>query len=1050
VLFATIGLTIQFSVLPLTWAAASINLNEEDFRRLASDLANKVTLFREVWELDPQAEFYGGTSRDFLYWIKGKLREGQTPESLRSLPFIDAREFIFGESDIDVIAKIKPNLNPDDYGVASIDRRGPEIFDPSTPEGLNELQQGYIPTEKIRLTHNGIVTNPQFGNGLAEILNGKITVHFTAKDVFAQSHYAKDKLNHPVLLALRFLRLKANSYFREYGSDYPKHADLFDLDPESARQVAAVINACLDGKELLPYLTKPQFKKWINGAIQKGFRSYTNPTAMKLLSEHFKVDLLPALYPHLIEPLNQYLFRVYHPPGKTQKALEAYGLSETDVLENISHFFPDGHYYHGVKTEEAFRNISLQGVLPSTNGSAGQGLYGVAVINKEFAEDWGKDASRLMSFEISNKARLIDITKGKGFELFAEYKQRAPNLDRSRFSTFEDQFADHFAIDALLYPYEVQAFVVKNAAILGSPKGVYRSVVPLNVLAENIEQLNSVDGLRHIYESLRLSSVTSRELTLLMSQIGESPLLQNFKTQQDSHKLLSLIHSILSTRYQSKSKKVEIPHLWWMIKLLSQNPMVRDPNLWEGPARPGSHISHILWLAFMVGSTEMPTSLNEEQITKLTKSFIGLLDLHGQINNRELIQEFFSLRWQQELGLLENDVFRQLLLGLSTMVRVEVAYNKEVSEKMLVAFFDSSSFPIFLKNPKNEKLIDDVLTNSGGYFALKLHPALGPKAEARLKHANEFESAIGDAAIRLKTSPDQVSHLQKWLNKNAETITPVQMRILIKYLDQLPGLFHNWIGLMNNESLILQMGKAELLPVLDTLYRSAIRTGSIEQRNLLANTNFSEEHFLSPLIIKSKIENQKGLWFEDLIKLPSFLQDISRSLPPAFDDLTRIGLSQLDPEKSPIPLNYLKARFANYPLGVSTLLYFISETESYYESPKIQSWVIESLEEIQRPTKFEAQITINNIFEFFGLIVQKIPSWSNAPRISKLIDKGVILAGGRYSEERWAFLDSTPWKDHPRAAIWKKALNPWGEEDRRKIIEAAQPNISNQCQATLR
>ena len=103
-------------------------ISEQDFRKLAEKLAPKVSLFRAVWEKDPAAEFYGGTSRDFLYWLKGKFRDvhnqsdvEKVVKELRALEVIPIKDFIIGESDVDIVGEKTPTVQAVDYGVRKID-----------------------------------------------------------------------------------------------------------------------------------------------------------------------------------------------------------------------------------------------------------------------------------------------------------------------------------------------------------------------------------------------------------------------------------------------------------------------------------------------------------------------------------------------------------------------------------------------------------------------------------------------------------------------------------------------------------------------------------------------------------------------------------------------------------------------------------------------------------------------------------------------------------------------------------------------------------------
>src|SRR5439155_17640038 len=137
--------------------------------------------------------------------------------------------------------------------------------------------------EKIRLTREGF--KEALGHGIRDIHEGKISIHFATPDEFASTDFAQKKLNHPVLLALRYLRLVAINYFKAHGAGYPnKKLLLRDLDP----RVGEIIRtAKLDG-----YPEK--FWEWANGTIKKAFLSYTNPTAAKVLFDELGVPGLIA------------------------------------------------------------------------------------------------------------------------------------------------------------------------------------------------------------------------------------------------------------------------------------------------------------------------------------------------------------------------------------------------------------------------------------------------------------------------------------------------------------------------------------------------------------------------------------------------------------------------------------------------------------------------------------------------------------------------------------------------------------------------------------
>jgi hypothetical protein len=343
---------------PMAKAGESVPfLSGEEFQTLSEQLSRKVDLFKVAWSIDPLTEFYGGTTRDFLYWVKGNFRASksrkesmQIYKSLLEREVIEVKEFILAESDIDLVSKYRLDLEPKDYGVRTIDLHGPEIFDPASPEGRNELLQGHIPAEKIRLNSNGFVESTSFGDGVREIYQGRLTIHFSSPEDFEQSDYAQRKENHPILLSLRYLRLQAMDYFNSYGADYPNVNQLFAMDPESKAAVTRVCNSVLDGKTLKPYLKQTRFKSWLNGTIRKAFRSYTNPTAALLLLKEFKIEELTNLYEG-IESINDYVFIKNYDIELTKANLKKFSFNEREFYQSISGDFPDAKFYQGTTTQ---------------------------------------------------------------------------------------------------------------------------------------------------------------------------------------------------------------------------------------------------------------------------------------------------------------------------------------------------------------------------------------------------------------------------------------------------------------------------------------------------------------------------------------------------------------------------------------------------------------------------------------------------------------------------------------------------------------------------
>ena len=497
-------------------------LSEQEFRELAVEMAKKVNLFQDVWQQDPAAIFYGGTTRDYLYWLKrefSNLRSREATEKkiqeLRKEELIDVRRFIIGDSDVDVVSENKIQLDAATYGIRKFDSLNPSIFDSSSELGKNEIWQGHAPAEKVQLHKDGLSQMPELGDGAHEIYSGKLSVHFGEPEKFQQTKYAKAGENHPILLALRYLRLQAINYYNTYGSGYPDQRLLTNgFDPQSQKEVRKVIELALDGKELSIFLKNHRFHTWLNGTIQKAFRSYTNPTAALQLMKMFGVDQLTRVYSQdSIEPINKYVFSKFRDKSKIAENLKSYQATEA-FFPPSAHFFPDTFLYHGTADEAAFRSILFQGILPSTNGSAGAGLYGVAEPNRKFAENWNHaTAERVLKFSVKPEAKIVDITTGEGKRVWQEFASK----NGKNFETF----AEAFGIDILKYPYSTEAFVVKNSDMLKRGVGLTRQLLPLNeLLARAAVEKDS----EKLFALMDVNQVSAREANMLLQESHIPPL----------------------------------------------------------------------------------------------------------------------------------------------------------------------------------------------------------------------------------------------------------------------------------------------------------------------------------------------------------------------------------------------------------------------------------------------------------------------------------------------------------------------------------------------
>jgi hypothetical protein len=608
-LLATAGAAAPTAALPISRA---------EFQSLAEELAPKVNLFSDAWKIDPKAEFFGGTTRDYLYWVLGKFQgvkdhaaAVKVMQELRALPVIDVRDFIVGDSDVDIVSPRARSLSPERYGVHKIDAIQGDRFDPKTIAGVDELKQGFIPAEKIRLGSHGFVKWDGVGDGIGEIFTGKLSVRFAPQAEFETTYFAKKKLNHPVLLALRYLRVQAIDYYRRYGADYPDPKRLADaIDPKSRQAVLHALETATHGAGLEAYQKESKFVEWLNRAVQKAFRSYTNPTAAKVLFDEFKVHLLSDLYP-AVETYNQYVFRQFRDPAVISRHMAEYGVDSSHFFLNTKEHFPDLHFYHGTKTEEGFRGILFEGIMPSHGGSAGKGLYGVSRDNVAFAEDWGKSADRVVYFQLQPDAKGVDITQGEGRRIFKAFQAKNPGAG-------EDQFAAYFGVDLIHYPYSTKAYVVKNSAVLSKPQGWKRELVSLSTLLERAKALRTLDDYVGLHQVMELNRVSESEAQLLQRYVhlrkGDPPTLKSVEA--------------------FGIKK----HALTLVRLHEKEPAIADPEQWQA--------------AFKTAWTELEkTWLGTQNRTKKAELFPAVPELYAKVANAGIkLSPAFVEDFRQWLG----------------------------------------------------------------------------------------------------------------------------------------------------------------------------------------------------------------------------------------------------------------------------------------------------------------------------------------------------------------------------------------------------------------
>ncbi|MEK7356485.1 MAG: hypothetical protein AAB250_08550, partial [Bdellovibrionota bacterium] len=353
-------------------------------------------------------------------------------------------------------------------------------------------------------------------------------VHFSSESDFSSTKFAQLGINHPILLALRYIRLLAMNYHRSHRSTgYPDEAALLhSIDRASGIEVMRVIEKAIHDPGFGRMLENEKFKGWMNGTIQKAFRSYTNPTAAKILMVHFKADLLIGNHTDQLESINQYLFREPRDENAIAEKRKKWGFDERALTPRAT-YFPDGRLYHGTRSEESFRSILFQGVLKSTSGLGGEGLYGVGKPFLQFAIDWTQVGPDLVvSFEIDRRAVLVDTTQGRGKEIFEAYAKATGSKGIEAY----DSFARELGIDILRYDYgETVAFVVKNGEILEKANGLTRKLMPIGEMIEVVRKSRDMSGIE-LFKMIAHNGLNETEIELLRKLPNVQVALRDFRT----------------------------------------------------------------------------------------------------------------------------------------------------------------------------------------------------------------------------------------------------------------------------------------------------------------------------------------------------------------------------------------------------------------------------------------------------------------------------------------------------------------------------------------
>lgn len=496
-------------------------LTFREYQMLVKEAAVKVDLFRAIWDQDPEALIYAGTARDLAYWVLRQFQNARTRadvdraiESIRAREKIEVREFVARQSDVDVMSQAPFQINAKEFSIKRVDRISFARLNAETERGRTEIDQGFIPLEKIALGRSGIIDLPQFGKPLEEIFWGDLSVHFSPPEVFFKTHYAIEKLNHPILLALRYIRLLAADEYNRFGPGTPRRTVQQLMSEETEARIREIVDTCLNGSELLPYLEKGKFAEWLNSTIEKSYRSHSNKTLANQLMLHFKIHQLPNKY-NKIRFVNNYLFAKEYDFEAIEKKLQEYKVNVEEFWTPAEKAFPNLRAYHGASSEKVFYAIVYEGAVPSEYGNAGAGHYVVNENNKSFARNWRGSGDNVVEETLSASARLVDINRGEGRRVYEEFI-RKDNSNNENADLFEN-FCAAFGIDILRYRYSTEAYVIKNSDVIQNYNGAFKKVLTFGKAVDAVQGIRNYEELGPFLVALAQSRLSISEKRSIMS-----------------------------------------------------------------------------------------------------------------------------------------------------------------------------------------------------------------------------------------------------------------------------------------------------------------------------------------------------------------------------------------------------------------------------------------------------------------------------------------------------------------------------------------------------
>ncbi len=502
-------------------ANAGLPVSRAEFETLAIENARNVDVFGELWSRDPEAKIFGGAARDYLLWLVAEIKSGPEGQSfgairqrLATRGSISASEFLRRDSDLDVLSYNSRLPDGARFGIGKVESIPFNRLDARTDDGRDEIKQGFLPTEKVLLGRSSLTTPSQFGDGVGEIYSNRPTMKVGSRVEFDSTRFARLKLNHPVLLAARWVRAVSMAYRSHVGAEMP--LDISLVDQASFESAKAAATSALTDRAFLAVAGQPRAQMWLVKSLTSSFSRYASRNVSQTLFDSTGLEQVVRKYQ--LFPYNQLAFHGSN-GVKTEALVRSDGLDPSAILR-ARDVFTEGLLFHGTPAETTFRAIVRDGFIPSSMGAMGKGLYAVDRGSFEIAVNYsGNDTNRIIAFQIEPDSRVIDVTSPRGSKLFEQLSSLTPGARSQTIAEQADAIAQRYGIDAFVYDLAGRrAVVIKNGASVGQPTGyARRSMSPEQLRA----RAAAVSDDASFLEFVRLMSVNEVKGAALFETINE-------------------------------------------------------------------------------------------------------------------------------------------------------------------------------------------------------------------------------------------------------------------------------------------------------------------------------------------------------------------------------------------------------------------------------------------------------------------------------------------------------------------------------------------------